>query len=59
MHLYKRSETLARIIHEASTAAADSGMSTSLRSVGFLEVLSSTPAESDRQNQLLLVIGKW
>ena len=38
--------TLARIIHEASTAAADPGMSTALRSVRFLDVLSSTPAES-------------
>jgi hypothetical protein len=37
---------LTRIIHEASTAAADPGMSTALRSVGFLDVLSSTPAES-------------
>jgi hypothetical protein len=41
-------EDLTRIIHEASTAAADPGMSTSLRSVGFLDVLSSTPAESSR-----------
>jgi hypothetical protein len=36
---------LARIIHEASTTSADPGMSTSLRSVGLLDVLSSTPAE--------------
>ena len=28
---------LTRIIHEASTAAADPGMSTALRSVGFLD----------------------
>ena len=35
---------LARIIHEASTAAADPGMSAALRSVGLLDVLSSTPA---------------
>ena len=35
---------LPRIIHEASTAAADPGMSTALRSVGLLDVLSSTPA---------------
>jgi hypothetical protein len=41
-----RDELLTRIIHEASTAAADPGMSTALRSVGFLDVLSSTPAES-------------
>jgi hypothetical protein len=38
--------SLTRIIHEASTAAAHPGMSTVLRSVGFLDVLSSTPAES-------------
>jgi len=37
---------LARIIHKASTAAADTGMSAALRSLGFLDVLSSTPAES-------------
>jgi hypothetical protein len=30
---------LTRVIHETSTAAADPGMSTSLRSVGFLDVL--------------------
>jgi hypothetical protein len=36
---------LAWIIHEASTAAADPGMSTALRSVGFLDILSSMPAE--------------
>ena len=40
---------LARTIHEGSTAAADPGMSTALRSVGFLDVLSSTPAESFRR----------
>jgi hypothetical protein len=40
---------LTRIIHEASTAAADPGMSTALRSVGFLDVLSSTPAESSHR----------
>ena len=34
----------ARISHQLSTAAADPGMSTSLRSVGRLDVLSSTPA---------------
>ena len=44
-----RHGTLTRIIHEASTAAADPGMSTALRSVGFLDVLSSTPAESSRR----------
>jgi len=36
--------TLTRIIHEASTAAADPGMSAALRSVGLLDLLSSTPA---------------
>jgi hypothetical protein len=35
---------LARISHQLSTAAADPGMSTALRSVGRLDVLSSTPA---------------
>jgi hypothetical protein len=33
---------LTRIIHEASTAAAHPGLSTALRSVGFLDVQSST-----------------
>ena len=37
---------LARISHQLSAAAADPGMSAALRSVGFLDVLSSTPAES-------------
>ncbi len=36
---------LTRIIHEASTAGADPGMSAALRSVGLLDVLSSTPAK--------------
>ncbi len=40
---------LARISHRLSTAAADPGMSAALRSVGFLDVLSSTPAESSRR----------
>jgi hypothetical protein len=35
---------LTRIIHEASTAEADPGMSAALRSIGLLDVLSSTPA---------------
>jgi hypothetical protein len=35
---------LTRIIHEASTAAADPGMSTVLRSVGLLDILSSMSA---------------
>ena len=34
----------ARISHQVSTAASDPGMSTALRSVGLLDVLSSTPA---------------
>jgi hypothetical protein len=34
---------LTRIIHEASTAAADPGMSTALHFFGLLDVLSSTP----------------
>jgi len=33
---------LTRISHGLSTAAADPGMSTALRSVGLLDVLSST-----------------
>jgi hypothetical protein len=36
--------SLTRIINEASTAAADPGMSTALRSVGLLDILSSMPA---------------
>jgi hypothetical protein len=40
---------LARIIHEGFTAAAHLGMSAALRSVGFLDVLSSTPVESSRR----------
>jgi hypothetical protein len=36
----------ARIFHGLSTAAADPGMSTALRSVGLLDVLSSTSAGS-------------
>jgi len=41
--------SLTRIIHEASTAVADTGMSAALCSVGFLDVLSSAPAESSRR----------
>ena len=37
-------DPLTRIIHEASTAAADPGMSAALRSFGLLGVLLSTPA---------------
>jgi hypothetical protein len=40
---------LTRISHQLSTAAADPGMSTALRSVGLLDVLSSTPAEPSRR----------
>jgi hypothetical protein len=35
---------LTRISHQLSTAAADPGMSTAMRSVGCLDVLSSMPA---------------
>jgi len=35
---------LTRISHQLSTAVPDPGMPTALRSVGFLDVLSSTPA---------------
>jgi hypothetical protein len=35
---------LTRISHQLSTAKAYPGMSTALRSVGLLDVLSSTPA---------------
>src|SRR5512144_555124 len=44
-----RHEYLARISHRLSTAAADPGMSAALRSIGFLDVLLSTPAESSRR----------
>jgi hypothetical protein len=37
-------EGLARISHKVSTAAAQPDMSTALRSLGLLDVLSSTPA---------------
>lgn len=40
---------LARLSHRISTAAADPGMSTALRPVEFLDVLSSTPAESSHR----------
>jgi hypothetical protein len=43
--LVQDAEGLVRISHQLSTAAADTGMSTALRSVGLLGVLSSTPAE--------------
>jgi hypothetical protein len=46
---------LTRIIHEASVVAADPGMSAALRSVGFLDVLSSTPAESSRRGPCIHV----
>ena len=48
-HLFIEPTSLTRIIHEASTAAADPGMATALRSVGFLDVLSNTPVESSRR----------
>ncbi len=37
-------ECLTRISHQLSTSATDPGMSTALRSVGLLDVLSSTSA---------------
>src|SRR4030067_1631805 len=37
-----RTRTLARISHQASAAAADTGMPTALRSVGLLVVVSTT-----------------
>ena len=40
---------LARFSHGLSAAAADPGMSTALRSAGFLDVVSSTPSESSRR----------
>ena len=40
---FGRTASLARISHQLSTAAADPGMSTALRSVGLLDVLSSAP----------------
>jgi hypothetical protein len=44
MHPEKQQAVLTRIIHEASTAAADPGISPALRFFGLLDVLSSTPA---------------
>jgi hypothetical protein len=49
-----RFKLLTRIIHEASAAAADPGMSTTLRSVGLLDVLSITPAGPSETNILTL-----
>jgi len=40
---------LTRISHKISAAAVDPGMSTALRSVGLLDVLSSTLAETSRR----------
>jgi len=37
-------DKLVRISHRLSTAASDTGMFTALRSVGFLDILSSMPA---------------
>ena len=45
----QKTAKLTRIIHEASAAAVDPGMSAALRSVVFLSVLSSTPAESSHR----------
>jgi len=38
---------LARVSHWVTTAAADPGMSTALRSVGLFDMMSSTPPEPD------------
>jgi hypothetical protein len=38
-----------RIIQAASTAAADTGPSSALRSIGFPDELLNTPAESSRR----------
>jgi eukaryotic-like serine/threonine-protein kinase len=43
-------ETLARISHQLSTAAADPGMSPALRSIGLLDILSSMPAGPSEAN---------
>ena len=43
VHFWNQDST--RISQQLSTAAVDPGMSTALRSVGLLDVLSSTPAE--------------
>jgi hypothetical protein len=40
----KKQAQLTRTSHQVSTAAAYPGMFTSLRSLGLLDVLSSTPA---------------
>jgi hypothetical protein len=42
--LYFHHGLLARISHQLSTAAADPGMYTALRSFGLLDILSSMPA---------------
>ena len=47
--LRRRCADLARISHQLSAAASDSGMPTALRSVGRLDVLSSTPAAPSRR----------
>jgi hypothetical protein len=44
----------ARIIYEAFAAAADPGMSTALRSVGLLDILSSMPAGPFETNMFTL-----
>jgi hypothetical protein len=46
---------LTRIAHQFA-AATDPGMSTALRSVGRLDVLSSTPAASSRRARLVAII---
>jgi hypothetical protein len=44
MYCFRDTAQLTRVSHQLSTAEADPGMSTALRSVGLLDVLSSTPA---------------
>ena len=48
---------LARIIHEASTAAADPGMSTALRSVGYRVGARLAPRTSHRTELALIAYG--
>jgi hypothetical protein len=45
---------LTRISHQLSTAAADPGMSTALRSVGLLDILLSMPAGPQKLTYLHL-----
>jgi hypothetical protein len=47
---------LARFSHQVSTAAAGPGMSTALRSVRLLDVLSSTPAEPSVERLVSMLV---